>query len=323
MSAEGRSPMAVRTIHARRTAVALLAGVAFWFAAPAALRAEPPAWIAEAGQKLPRGLIAGRVMRLDEEGLKATIAVFPAGADSVAHPGSVFTPLNVADVTLKSDKGVLSVVSVAVRARRAEEAPKDDDGADFEAEILKALAGKKKAEPGVEPCRIRGWSMDESRAGLAVRAAPADDAKIVGRLAPPLRTPDSGQGSEDGWRAEFAITGYKDGWFRISGATPPGTPYGDDPPKGYPKTYSGMGWVPATAVGGAYANTQMPVARLLAFPHVDAPGDEPGGPDGRMSIDGTLTRVLACSGPWVLSVSNDFRRGWWRGMCSNQATNCS
>ena len=82
-----------------------------------------------------------------------------------------------------------------------------------------------------------------------------------------------------------------------------------------------------TDVAGAYANTQMPVARLLQYPNVDAlsvqPGDIAADADRNLSIDGTLSRLHACSGNWALTTSRDGQRGWWRGICSNQATNCS
>ena len=320
-----------RSLHARRplprTAAATLAsGVALWLVAPLPTRAQEATWLTEAKAKLPSTLVAGRVIRLDEGTPKAIVAVFPAGADSPAMPGSVFTPLQVLEVALRSDNGTLAVAATTVRPRRPDEPPDDDTEPD-QAGLRAALAAKRKAEPRVEPCRIKGWALNDTRHSLAVRAAPSADAKVVGRLAPVRVTPDSGQGSEEGWRVEFDITGYSNGWFRIAGATPPGTPYGDPPPKSYPRTYAGAGWIRASEAGGAYANSQMPVQRLLSFPHVDAPGPPPGsdaaGPDGAFSIDSTLVRLFACSANWGLTESRDGRRGWWRGICSNQVTNCS
>ncbi|MFG1374473.1 SH3 domain-containing protein [Xanthobacter oligotrophicus] len=306
--------------------IALASGLALWLAAPLPARGQEAAWLAEAKAKLPPSLVAGRVIRLDEEALKATVAVFPARADSPATPGSVFTPLQVLEVHLKSDNGTLAVATATVRARRPDEAT-DDDSEPYQAELRAALAARRKAEPQVELCRIKGWALNDTRHSLPVRAAPSADAKVVGHLAPVRVTPDSGQGSEEGWRVEFDITGYSHGWFRIAKATPPGTPYGDPPPKRYPRTYAGTGWIRASEAGGAYANSQMPVRRLLSAPHVDAPGEPPGadvaGPDGALSIDGTLVRLFACSANWALTESRDGRRGWWRGICSNQVTNCS
>ncbi|MFG1383857.1 SH3 domain-containing protein [Xanthobacter versatilis] len=317
--------------------ITLASGLALWLSAPLAARAQEATvqeatvqeatWLAEAKAKLPATLVAGRIIRLDEEARKATIAVFPAGADSPAAPGSVFTPLQVMDVNLKSDNGTLAVAMTTVRPRRPDEASADDDSEPYQAELRAALAPRRKAEPQVEPCRIKGWALNDTRHSLAVRAAPSAQAKVVGHLAPVRVTPESGQGSEEGWRVEFDITGYSHGWFRIAKATPPGTPYGDPPPRRYPRTYAGTGWIRASEAGGAYANSQMPVRRLLSAPHVDAPGEPPGadvaGPDGALSIDGTLVRLFACSANWALTESRDGRRGWWRGICSNQVTNCS
>ncbi|MFG1206435.1 SH3 domain-containing protein [Xanthobacter flavus] len=289
-------------------------------------RAEDPAWFAAATAHLPKTLVAGRVLRAGELGQTALIAVFPAGADDPRTPGSAFAHGQVLEVTLAPEGDARKVVSTTVRPRTPQDPAGDDPFAEDQAEILAGLA-KQKAEPGVEPCHIRAWSIDNSRKGLAVRAAPSATAKLVGTLAPPRHTPESGQGEDDSWHVEFEITGYKDGWFRIRNATPPGAPYDDPPPRSYPKTYKGAGWIPADKAGGAYANTQMPVMRLHQAPSVDAkdipPGDDAADPSGNLPIDGTLERLYACSANWALTKSRDGKRGWWRGICSNQVTNCS
>ncbi|QRG05567.1 hypothetical protein EZH22_21245 [Xanthobacter dioxanivorans] len=306
--------------------MALVSGVALWLLAPLSAWAEEAAWVAETKAKLPPGIVLGRIPPLDAGTQTASIPAYPAAADQPASAGSAFDPGQMLDVTLKTEGGILSVVAATLRPRRQDERPNDDVD-DSEMELLRTLAAMKKAEPEVEPCHIFGWAMHNGRKGIAVRAAPSGKAKAVGRLAPLHRTAESDQGSEPGWRVEFEITGYKDGWFRISHATPPGAPYGDPPPKRYPKTYSGTGWIRTSEAGGAYANTQMPVQHLLQAPHVDAqdfvPGSDVAGPDGNLSIDGTLMRLHACSANWALTTSRDGRRGWWRGICSNQVTNCS
>lgn len=295
-------------------------------ASPDAPSPSSPPWLEQAKAKLPAGLLAGRVMALDEAGGIARVAVFPAGADSPNAPGSAFNPGQVLEVTLAREGDTLAVASTRLRPRQQAETALDDAGAEYEVEVLAKLA-KVKPEAGVTLCQIRGWSADPSRKGLAVRAAPSEFAPIVGRLGAPLVTEESGQGSEAGWRAEFDITGYKAGWFRIARATPPGKGYEDPLPRSRPRTYSGTGWVKAGDVSAAYANTQMPVQHLLLYPHVDAPDLPPGAdvasPGGNLSIDGTLERLHACSSNWALTTSRDGRRGWWRGICSNQVTNCS
>jgi hypothetical protein len=177
-------------------------------------------------------------------------------------------------------------------------------------------------------CSIAGWALDESSRGTAVRAEPRDDAPIVGRLAPMSQpSPSKEAAPPEGWRAQFKITGYLDGWFRIDNAEAPGLTYGDPPPADHPPTYTGEGWIRATEVGAAFANTNMPVPHLHEEPYLGAPTIEPGsymaGWDGSLSIDGTLIRLHACVGYWGLATTRDWQRGWWRGICANQVTNCS
>lgn len=288
--------------------------------------AQEPAWVAAATAQLPKTLVAGRVLRAGDLGQTALIAVFPVGADHPRTPGSVFASGQVLEVTLAPDADARRVVSTIVRPRTPQDPAGEDPFAEDQAEILATLA-QQKMEPGVEPCQLNAWSIDTSRKGLPVRVAPSDKAKVLGILAPPRHTPESGQGEDDSWHTEFEITGYKDGWFRIRNATPPGAPYDDPPPRSYPKTYRGAGWIPADKAGGAYANTQMPVMRLHQAPSVDSrdipPGDDAADPAGNLPIDGTLERLYACSANWALTKSRDGKRGWWRGICSNQVTNCS
>jgi hypothetical protein len=92
----------------------------------------------------------------------------------------------------------------------------------------------------------------------------------------------------------------------------PGAPYGDLPPAGYPETYSGTGWIRTSEVGAAFANTNMPVPRLLISPHIDAldfaPGPEASDLDGNLSIDGTLVELHACAVNWGLATSREVER---------------
>ena len=291
-----------------------------------AAQAAEPAWMAQAIAKLPADLVAGQVIRVDQGAGTATIAVFPAGADSPKTPASAFDPGLVLEVRLTGAGGTLAVNDTRVRPRQPDERPNDDTDEEHQ-DLLKSLAKLKAAEKGIEPCQIHGWAMDDGKKGIAVRAAPSDKAKVLGRLAPMYVSEESGQGSQEGWRVEFEITGYKDGWFRIAHATPPGEPYDDPPPKRYPKTYAGTGWIRAGEAGGAYANSQMPIQHLMQAPHVDAKDYPPKGdaadPVGNLVIDSGLQRLLACSADWGLTISVDGQRGWWRGICANQATTCS
>jgi hypothetical protein len=151
--------------------------------------------------------------------------------------------------------------------------------------------------------------------------------KVLGTLPPPYKFKSKSENVPDGgWLTEFAIIGFKDGWFLIEGAKPSGKEYEDERvyPRSHPKPYSGRGWVAANKVGAQYANGDTRMGGLFQAPHVDAqwaPAKGEGGSE--ISADGGPKRVLACSGFWALVESHDDVRGWWRRLCSSQVTNCS
>ena len=152
---------------------------------------------------------------------------------------------------------------------------------------------------------------------------------MLGTLPPPYRLKMGGSENtpEGGWLTEFRIIGFKDGWFLIEGATPPGKEYEDEKkyPRNAPKPYARprLGrrqqgrrqlrqWRHAhgRAVPGAVRRCEVDAGRSASSA---APLDTDGGPK----------RLLACSGHWGLVESQDGVRGWWRSLCSNQVTNCS
>lgn len=320
----------------------------------AALSASHPDWrkaaatVASGNAGIPRqpgaiksaSWVLGRLYRIDETAGKAYFAAFPAGADMPWSPGNAFDPGQTVEVTLKKEGDRLIPAGVTMYNRSSDDRVIENNedslpgnrtvesNERFHAGVLAELyaQAQKDAANGIMTCRIRGWALSDSSRGTAVREKPSDEARILGRLPGPRLSWDNEASSSDGWRAEFDITGYKDGWFRIANATPPGAP-GDLPPAGAPPTYSGTGWIRVTDAAGAYSNTRMPVPRLLQYPHVDAQDIEPGqdvsSPDGSLSIDGTLARFHACSANWALTTSRDGNRGWYRGICSNQVTTCS
>ena len=186
------------------------------------------------------------------------------------------------------------------------------------------LAGPSFAAAAVTPCQIFGWSASDDPSGLDIRDAPDPSANVIGQVPPPYINPASEISPAEGWRAEFTIVGYSNRWFLIDEIQRPGEPY-DEAGPGSQGAFEGRGWVPADQVMGAYSNTQMPTAWLLIAPDVNAgiAGSISRPKDQSLSIDGTLRALLACSGNWGLTESTDGTRGWWRGICSNQATNCS
>ncbi|MFB6420782.1 MULTISPECIES: SH3 domain-containing protein [Bradyrhizobium] len=281
-----------------------------------------PAWRASALAFVPAGYVGGTAYRT--EGTTGYLAVYPATSNDPKTPASVFAARQSLVVTLTPD--ATRAVSAELKSR-SEPAP-DDDETDF-AQLHAELAAKRKTLPeGTEPCALGAWSIDKDPAGLNVRAEPSVKARVLGTLPPPYRLKLGGTENtpEGGWLTEFRIIGFRDGWFLIEGAKPPGKDYEDEKryPRNAPKPYAGRGWVAANKVGASYANGSARAGGLFQAPFVDAkwtPAQrELGGP---VDADGGPKRLLACSGYWGLVESHDGVRGWWRALCSNQVTNCS
>ena len=314
-------------------AVSLAASVTVWNApAKAQVVAQVDAadatgeWVQKASALVPGDFVPGRVFRVDHATMTGYLAAFPAGSDDPATPGSAFDPGYMVIAKLASVDGKL-VLTSGTFARRKWEDDTSADGEDYQAALRKRLtATASKLPAGMTPCEIKAWSASDSRKGLPVRARPATNAPVLGLLSPPYSPPASEAETWENYRAEFTIIGYRNGWFLIKDAKEPGEPYGEAPPKSRWKSYTGQGWVRTTDVGAAYANSETPAGWLQQAPHVDArafPRPDPSNPSDRMSIDGTLKHLFACSANWALTESEDGTRGWWRGICSNQVTNCS
>lgn len=301
----------------------LIAATALSVAMATTMRAgDEPAWRASALALVPADFVAGQAYRTD--GSTGYLAVYPATSNDPKTPASVFAARQALIVTLTPDQ--TRAVSAELRPR-AEPDP-DNDDTDF-AKLHADLAAKRPTLPdGTEPCDLGAWSVDKDPNGLNVRAEPSVKARVLGTLPPPYRLKLGGRENtpDGGWLTEFRIIGFRDGWFLIEGAKPPGKDYEDETtyPRNAPKPYAGRGWVAANKVGASFANGYTRAGGLFQAPFVDAkwmPAQrELGGPiDG----DGGPKRLLACSGFWGLVESHDGVRGWWRSLCSNQVTNCS
>ena len=281
-----------------------------------------PAWRASALALVAAGYVAGLAYRT--EGSTGYLAIYPAPSNDPKSPASVFAARQALVVTLTPD--ATRAVSAEIKSRAAPAS--DDDDTDF-AKLHADLAARRASLPeGTEPCDLGAWSIDKDPIGLNVRAEPSVKARVLGTLPPPYRLKLGGAENtpEGGWLTEFRIIGFRDGWFLIEGAKPPGKDYEDEKryPRDAPKPYAGRGWVASNKVGANYANGFTRAGGLFQAPFVDArwmPAQrELGGPiDG----DGGPKRLLACSGYWGLVESHDGVRGWWRALCSNQVTNCS
>jgi hypothetical protein len=306
-------------------------------AGAAAQTPEPePAWRKSALALLPAGYVAGDAYRTDEAAMTGYLTVYPANASDPKSPGSVFAARQVLVVKLAKSDGALRASSAELRPRvdptrgNRGTAMTDPDGEERQYEKLNAelAAARTKLPEGTEPCSLGAWSDDRDPKGLNVRAEPSVKARALGTLPPPYRLKMGGNENtpEGGWLTEFRIIGFKDGWFLIEGATPPGKKYEDEEkyPRNAPKPYAGSGWVAANKVGASYANGGTRMGGLFQAPFTDAkwtPAQRKLG--GPLDTDGGPKRLLACSGYWGLVESEDGVRGWWRSLCSNQVTNCS
>jgi hypothetical protein len=304
--------------------LALIASTVLSLAAVPAARADDtePAWRASALALVPDGFVAGAA--ISTEGTTGTLAVYPRGANDPKTPASVFGPRQALVVALSPDG--TRAVSAELKPR-AERAP-DDNEINYAERHARLAAGRAGLPAGTEPCELGAWSIDKDPNGLNVRAEPSVKARVLGTLPPPYRLKMGGAENtpDGGWLTEFRIIGFRDGWFLIEGARPPGKEYEDEAryPRNAPKPYAGRGWVAASKVGANFANGQTRAGGLFQAPFTDArwmPAQrELGGP---LDADGGPKRLLACSGTWGLVDSDDNVRGWWRALCSNQVTNCS
>ena len=318
----------------QRTALLSIAVVASWVTAAIAQSApEPePAWHISALALVPAGYVAGEAYRTADT--IGYLAVYPAHANDPKSRFSVFATREV--LIVKLDKDGQHALSAELKPRsdptrgNRDTTMTDPDGEERGYEKSHAELATKRAElpDGTEPCDLGAWSEDRDPKGLNVRAEPSVKARVLGTLPPPYRLKMGGAENtpDGGWLTEFRIIGSRDGWFLIEGATPPGKKYEDEKkyPRSAPKPYAGRGWVAASKVGANYANGGTRMGGLFQAPFADAKWTPAmrklGGP---LETDGGPKRLFACSGYWGLVESQDSVRGWWRGLCSNQVTNCS
>ena len=304
----------------------------------------PPAqleWLASALPFLPDGYVAGlgfgetSTDPADAKALTGYVAAYPKSANDPKSPASAFESGYVLVVKLSLEDGKLKAVSGELRPRDKKQVSEAErvisaahDEGEYDRLHTELLAKAKSLPAGTMPCDIYGWSEDKDPKGLNVRAAPDVKSKVLGTLPAPykFKAKDGSENTpEGGWLTEFNIIGFKDGWFLIQGAQPPGKDYeGESYPRNAPKPYAGRGWVSANKVGANYANGDTRMGGLYQAPHSDAnwmPAKTDGGSE--IGPDGGPKKILACSGYWALVESHDKVRGWWRRLCSNQVTNCS
>jgi hypothetical protein len=200
--------------------------------------------------------------------------------------------------------------------------------------ITTTAAGSQPLPSETIACNISGYSIATDRAGAAVRAEPDASARILGRLAPPQRATKADNEdvppSDQLWRTQFEVIGFRDGWFLIENAL---HPY-DDPNRrsvlgrrstGGVKTYAGRGWVSLKDVGGKYTyhHRNLPNGALYSEPNTDAmrlPAKN--GRGDPIQGGNSPKKVLGCNGDWVKVESHDDVVGWWKGLCGQPIADC-
>lgn len=189
-------------------------------------------------------------------------------------------------------------------------------------------------QPKTIACAVSGYSVLTDRAGAVVRAEPEISAKIVGRLAPAQKATKADSEdvppSDQLWRTQFQVVGFRDGWFLIEKAL---HPY-DDPNRknvlgrrstGGIKTYSGRGWINLKDVGGKYTyhHRDLPNGALYKEPHLEAARiPAKNGRGDPIQGGNSPKKVLGCHGDWVKVESHDGVVGWWHGLCGEPVGDC-
>lgn len=281
------------------------------------------AWVDAARATLPETGRNGTMLGIDLETMTGRLSVRERGTD----PGYAPLPgtgdrrrMMVARLVLKDGK--LASESGSVIDRKPGDVPELDLFDELD-DTARKSAGTLPA--GTEACSLGAWSIDTDPKGLNVRAAPHPKAKVLGIVPPPRKVPPGEEADFNGpMKAEFAIRGYRDGWFLIDTISAPGVRYDIKYPSNLPKPYKGRGWVNARMVGAALANGDLPTSQLYTSPHADATSHPARPREGEsFHMDSAKFNLVACSGWWGLIELPSGQRGWWRSICSNQVTNCS
>jgi len=180
-----------------------------------------------------------------------------------------------------------------------------------------AQAQGARAPDGTVECRFEGWSNDLDEKGQPVRAAPEPGATVVGRLPPPVSA------GLDELSVTVTVTGYRDGWFRVSETGYSDEVQGVRVPRN--RVVTATGWVPAGGVKALIAAREPKAQPAREAPTVAALSGfriEPGG--GRVGYGPdqiAVKRLLSCRGSWV-EVETEFGRGWVEKVCARQLSAC-
>jgi hypothetical protein len=174
------------------------------------------------------------------------------------------------------------------------------------------LAMKMMSAPAMA-CDFSGWSNDPDPGGLPVRQSPDPSATPLGRLPPPKVI------GADEFAVMVRVTGYKDGWFRISEAAFPNEAYPQGGNTGR-LVFSGQGWVPAPMIKATLGADMLRVApRADAARKASLTGTRGGFPFTPDVVG--VKRLLSCQGRWV-EAETEFGTGWVAKVCARQLSAC-
>ena len=187
---------------------------------------------------------------------------------------------------------------------------------------------------GATACSVSAFSTSKDRAGAAVRAEPNVRAKILGRLAPPQKATsrdaeDVDYPADGLWRTEFAVIGFREGWFLIDRAL---HPYDDPERRGVlgrrttdgVRTYARRGWISLADVGGKLTfHREILPGAIFREPRDDSAPLPARNAFGDPIQGGNSPKtVLACQADWVKVETHDGVVGWWRGLCGEPISDC-
>lgn len=202
--------------------------------------------------------------------------------------------------------------------------------------VLVATASSRAKTSQSEPtlqetqCTLDGWTNNSFGGDIPVRARPDEASPIIGRL--PITADDAQNAHGDrSYSVRMDIVGSLGDWLHIARAT---DDYNDTQSGSARPVHARRGWVPANGV-------RFQIQSAHGF---DAPS-----PASRKVVDlgndwvtdlGTIERVLACDGSWVLidlrltyerrsdrlielpDSDRPLHRAWFRGVCGNEETTC-
>lgn len=161
-------------------------------------------------------------------------------------------------------------------------------------------------------CSFQAYSDDSDPAGANVRSGPGTDHDIIGVL----KAVHDTEGYD--WSPEFAVTAFKDGWFKIGDIRM--RDYGDFPPV---DVFKGPGWISAKL-----AEFEVEDWNMREAPSLDAKVTLEMASDTPWYL-GTarITTIHGCDGGFLdVTITNpagQTKRGWVTDLCANQATTCS